>query len=142
MAYKSNFAKILNRIEAEVKGEVRVQVEALQTEAESLIREPKTGRVYMHPQPAPHVASNEEGGTSPAGGGEPWANWTGATASTFEAGVRDNGFTGVFSSSGVSFWLEYGTENMEPRPLHRPILDNRTQPILSGLAAALKRGTS
>lgn len=132
MPYKSNFAAILNNIEREVRSEVRVQAEALQTEAESLIREPKSGAVYFYPQPAPHVSSAP---------GEPWANWTGATAATFQATTRDGGFTGVFSSARHSVHLEYGTENIEPRPLHRPILANRRQPIINGLAAALRAGT-
>lgn len=132
MPYKSNFSAILNNIEREVREEIKVQAEALQTEAESLIREPKSGRVYMHPQPAPHTASAP---------GEPWANWTGATATTFEASTRDGGYTGVFSSGGNSFHLEYGTQSIQPRPLHRPILANRRQPIINGLAAALRNGT-
>lgn len=133
MAYKSNFGKILAKIEDEVKEEVRVQAEMLLTEADSLIREPKSGRTYMHPQPAPHVSSAP---------GEPWANWTGSTAATFETETRDSGYTGVFKSARHSVHLEYGTENMDPRPLHRPVLANRRQPIINGLAAALKRGTA
>lgn len=132
---KWNGAKILAKIENEVKEEVKAQAEFLLTEADSLIRESKSGRVYMHPQPAPHQSSAP---------GEPWANWTGATRATFKTEVRDNGLTGVFSTGGASvFWeAEFGTETKNARPLHRPTLANRRDPIIKGLALALRRGTS
>lgn len=134
MAYKSYMAQALKRIEAEVKSEVIIQSEALQTEAEALIREPKSGRVYMHPQPAPHTSSAP---------GEPWANWTGATAASFYTDQRNNGMTGVFGSTSLNaLRLEVGTEKMDARPLFRPVLTNRQQSILKGLAAALRRGTT
>lgn len=129
MAYKSNFAQILSKIENEVRGEVVVQTEALDTENRSLVQETKSGRFYgSHQASAP---------------GEPWANWTGATRASFFTEQRDNGFTGVFgAASPIALHLEYGTNRIEARPTQRPALANRQQPILKGFAAALKRGTT
>lgn len=153
MVYKSNFGRLLSKIEGEVRGEVRVQVEALRSEAESLIMEPKSGRIYSHPKkPSPHVASSSVGGASEYGGGEPWANWTGLLRTTFSTEVRDNGLTGSFMGGGVrdphsgSYYstrmLEFGTSKVGPRPTFRVSLANRRGSIIQGLAAALKRGTA
>jgi len=128
MSYKSNFAQIMNSIEAEIKGEIRVQSEILDNENRSLIQDTKTGRFY-----GDHQASAP---------GEPWANWTGTTRASFFTEQRDNGFTGVFgATSPIALYLEFGTERIAARPTQRVALSNRQQPIVRGLAAALKRGT-
>jgi hypothetical protein len=128
MVYKSNFGKLLSNIERNVRDEVKVQSAALENEARSLILEPKSGRWYgSHRASAP---------------GEPWANWTGETRSTFFNEQRDGGFTGVFgATSPVAKYLEYGTERISPRPTFRPSLANRRNDIVKSLAAALRNGT-
>lgn len=128
MVYKSNFGKLLSNIERNVKEEVKVQAAALENEARSLILEPKSGRWYgSHQASAP---------------GEPWANWTGATRSSFFSTSKDNGFTGAFgATSPIALYLEFGTERIEPRPTFRVALANRRNDIIKGLAAALRNGT-
>lgn len=129
MAYKSYMAQALKRIEAEVKSEVVSQTAALDNENRSLIQDTKSGRFYGN-----HQASAP---------GEPWANWTGATRASFFTEQRNNGFTGVFgATSPIALYLEFGTERIEARPTQRVALGNRQQPILKGLAAALRRGTT
>jgi HK97 gp10 family phage protein len=95
--------------------------EAVRTEAVSLIlNTAKTGRVYgKHQASAP---------------GEPFASDTGTAVNQIRTSYEPDGLTGYVNSSveyGAA--LEFGTENMAPRPYLRPALQNKTKEVSDGI---------
>lgn len=108
----------LQRVRQACSRAVVMSVEAVRSEAIVLVlNTPKTGRVYSR-RGVEHTASAP---------GEPPASDTGRLVGSIRADyTRLGDLAGVVrASTEYAAHLEYGTQNMEPRPFMRPALENR-----------------
>lgn len=95
----------------------------------------KTGRVYSRGSGQNLSATHQ----SSAPGQAP-ASDTGTLASSIKAESRN--LTGrVYSDLKYSFWLEYGTLQMAPRPFLNPALKSNEQYFVDQLTRAIQRAS-
>ena len=114
MAIKWNDAKVKERARQAIMRGVIKTTEQTRNEAISLIlNSPKTGRVYQR-RGVTHQASAP---------GEPFASDTGRAVNSLYTLYDESNLSGKVVSSDPKFpFLEFGTQNMDPRPSLRPAL--------------------
>lgn len=126
MAYKWHGKELLRRVNLAASRVVVRRTEAVLTTAvQSILKGPKTGRVYTR-RGIEHQASAP---------GEAPANDTGRLAQSGKTFYHSDNLIGrvVFTTDYAEF-LELGTQNMEPRPYLRPALDKHTHGIEDEMA--------
>lgn len=105
--------------------------EDVRNEAISLINNsPPTGRVYRR-NGVEHIASSPE---------NPPRSDTGNLINQIRTEYSEDGLIGyVISAASYAGRLEFGTENMEPRPYMRPALRNKIKEINQKIASEIDK---
>jgi len=101
----------------------------------SIQRGVKSGRIYER-SPGQNLSQTHQASAP----GEAPATDTGTLVSSIKAATKQlNGR--VYSDLKYSFWLEYGTVSMEPRPFLNPALQANKQYFVDQLTKAVQRAT-
>lgn len=120
----------------ESKKAVRISLEKIRSDAiKSIQRGPKTGIVYERGK-----GQNLSGKHQASAPGQAPATDTGRLASSIKVEQKDIAGT-VGSQLSYSFWLEFGTLNMQARPFLRPALDSNERFILKSFESAMLKAT-
>src|SRR4051812_5695027 len=120
-----------DKLRRSVMQEIVKGTEDIRNESISLIlNTEKTGRVYRH-RGVEHQASAP---------GEPPASDTGRLVNSISTAYDFDNMSGsIVVSVDYGFYLEYGTEKMEPRPYLRPALASKGPLMEARIAEALKK---